>query len=258
MPDGEFGHAFTLAAGDLKRLIDKTKFAIPGGVERFYLNGIYLHTVDVKGHRMLRAVATNGYRLALAEILAPDGAIGMPGVIVPRNAASAVQKLCAKYYGKVHIEIGARRGHVRFDTGQVLTVKFIDGRFPDYAHLIPSGNDKRLIVDRKKLAAAIRHVMRIVPREIAIMVAVAGAKLMLSITNPDSGSATEELDIEYGSSPIDIYLNACYFLDITKHLDGDTMLITIADRVSPIFVQDRDDTTGLLHVLMPMRDDWKS
>jgi DNA polymerase-3 subunit beta len=106
---GELGHAFNLAAGDLKRLIDKTQFAISNEETRYYLNGIFLHTTDVEGHMMLRAVATDGHRLARVEIPAPDGAIGMPGVIVPRKAVSEVQKLIEDPGMDVRVEISAAK-----------------------------------------------------------------------------------------------------------------------------------------------------
>ncbi|MFZ0494169.1 MAG: DNA polymerase III subunit beta [Methylocella sp.] len=263
---GEPGHAFNLAAGDLKRLIDKTQFAISNEETRYYLNGIFLHTTDVEGHMMLRAVATDGHRLARVEIPAPDGAIGMPGVIVPRKAVSEVQKLIEDPGMEVRVEISAAKARFIFgpstgagqapsaSAGQVvLTSKLIDGTFPDYVRVIPSGNDKRLIVDRAPFAAAVDRVSTISSeRGRAVKLAVADSKLTLSVTNPDSGSATEELDVDYDSSPIDIGFNARYLLDITEQLDGDTVLFKLADPGSPTLVQDRDGAAAL-YVLMPMR-----
>jgi DNA polymerase-3 subunit beta len=263
---GELGHAFNLAAGDLKRLIDKTQFAISNEETRYYLNGIFLHTTDVEGHMMLRAVATDGHRLARVEIPAPNGAIGMPGVIVPRKAVSEVQKLIEDPGMEVRVEISSAKARFNFgpstSSGQassatsgqvVLTTKLIDGTFPDYARVIPSGNDKRLIVERAPFAAAVDRVSTISSeRGRAVKLAVADAKLTLSVTNPDSGSATEELDVDYDSSPIDIGFNAKYLLDITEQLDGDTVLFKLADPGSPTLVQDRDGASAL-YVLMPMR-----
>jgi DNA polymerase-3 subunit beta len=264
---GELGHAFNLAAGDLKRLIDKTQFAISNEETRYYLNGIFLHTTDVEGHTMLRAVATDGHRLARVEIPAPDGAIGIPGVIVPRKAVLEVQKLIEDPGLGVRVEISAAKVRFTFgdpsaSSGQVpsasagqvmLTSKLIDGTFPDYVRVIPSGNDKRLIVDRAPFAAAVDRVSTISSeRGRAVKLAVLDAKLTLSVTNPDSGSATEELDVDYDSSPIDIGFNAKYLLDITEQLDGDTVLFKLADPGSPTLVQDRDGAAAL-YVLMPMR-----
>ncbi|WOJ90924.1 DNA polymerase III subunit beta [Methylocapsa polymorpha] len=249
---GEFSHDFKLAAGDLKRLIDKTQFAISNEETRYYLNGIFLHAIDVEGHMMLRAVATDGHRLARVDIPAPAGAVGMPGIIVPRKAVAEVQKLIEDLSQEVQVEISTTK--VRFTFGDVvLTSKLIDGTFPDYARVIPSGNDKRLVVDRGPFAAAVDRVSTISSeRGRAVKLAVAEGKLTLSVTNPDSGSAVEELDVDYDSAPMDIGFNARYLLDITEQLDSDTALFKLADPGSPTLVQDRDGAAAL-YVLMPMR-----
>jgi len=249
---GEFSHDFKLAAGDLKRLIDKTQFAISNEETRYYLNGIFLHAIDVEGHMMLRAVATDGHRLARVDVPAPAGAGGMPGIIVPRKAVAEVQKLIEDPSQEVQVEISTTK--VRFTFGDVvLTSKLIDGTFPDYARVIPSGNDKRLVVDRAPFAAAVDRVSTISSeRGRAVKLAVAEGKLTLSVTNPDSGSAVEELDVDYDSTPMDIGFNARYLLDITEQLDSDTALFKLADPGSPTLVQDRDGAAAL-YVLMPMR-----
>jgi DNA polymerase-3 subunit beta len=256
---GDLGHAFSLAAADLKRLIDKTQFAISNEETRYYLNGIFLHTTDVEGHMMLRAVATDGHRLARVEIPAPKGAIGMPGVILPRKAVNEVQKLIEDPGAEVRVEISATKARFTFgdpsaSSGQVVLIsKLIDGTFPDYVRVIPSNNDKRLVVDRAPFAAAVDRVSTISSeRGRAVKLALADSKLTLSVTNPDSGSAIEELDVDYDSTPIDIGFNARYLLDITEQLDSDTVLFKLADPGSPTLVQDRDGASAL-YVLMPMR-----
>ncbi|MCI0466495.1 MAG: DNA polymerase III subunit beta [Beijerinckiaceae bacterium] len=256
---GEPGHCFTLASGDLKRLIDKTQFAISNEETRYYLNGIYLHTLDADGHTMLRAVATDGHRLARVEIPAPASAAGMPGVIVPRKAVAEVQKLVEDTGRDVRIEISPAKARFTFGEplagpGQVvLTSKLIDGTFPDYVRVIPSGNDKRLIVDREPFKVAVDRVATISSeRGRAVKLTLADAKLTLSVTNPDLGSAVEELDVDYDSMPLDIGFNARYLLDITEQLDSDTVLFKLADPGSPTLLQDRDGAAAL-YVLMPMR-----
>jgi DNA polymerase III subunit beta len=256
---GELGHGFNLAAQDLKRLIDKTQFAISNEETRYYLNGVYLHTIEVEGHMMLRAVATDGHRLARVEIPAPKGAAGMPGVILPRKAVTEVQKLIEDPGAEVRVEISATKARFTFGdpaaaSGQVVLIsKLIDGTFPDYVRVIPSGNDKRLVVDRAPFAAAVDRVSTISSeRGRAVKLALADSKLTLSVTNPDSGSATEELDVDYDSAPIDIGFNARYLLDITEQLESDTVLFKLADPGSPTLVQDRDGAAAL-YVLMPMR-----
>jgi DNA polymerase-3 subunit beta len=249
---GELSHSFTVDAADLKRLIDKTQFAISNEETRYYLNGIYMHTIDVEGHAMLRAVATDGHRLARVEVPAPDGASGMPGIIVPRKTVAEVQKLIDGGSETVKVEVSPAKIRFTFD-GLVLTSKLIDGTFPDYLRVIPTGNDKRLVVERAPFAAAVDRVSTISSeRGRAVKLAVADGKLTLSVTNPDSGSAVEELEVDYDSDPIDIGFNARYLLDITAQIDSDTALFKLADPGSPTLVQDREGSAAL-YVLMPMR-----
>ncbi len=249
---GDLPHRFTLQASQLKQMIEKTQFAISTEETRYYLNGIYLHVMEIDGRRVMRVVSTDGHRLARVEIAAPDGSAEIPGVIVPRKAVSEIQKLIEDPNTTVSIGLSATK--IRFDFGDVvLTSKLIDGTFPDYARVIPGGNDKLLTVERAPFAAAVDRVSTIsAERGRAVKLALADGKLTLSVNNPDSGSATEELDVDYDAAPLDIGFNAKYLLDITAQLDGDTALLKLADPGSPTLVQDEDGAAAL-YVLMPMR-----
>jgi len=249
---GDFTHRFSLAAADLKKLIDKTQFAISSEETRYYLNGIYLHTAESGKATVLRAVATDGHRLARVEIPAPPGAAGMPGVIIPRKAVAEVLKLIEDVEADVTIEISATKA--RFSFGHVVLItKLIDGTFPDYARVIPAGNDKLLTVERAPFAEAVDRVSTISSeRGRAVKLAMADNKLTLSVTNPDSGSAVEELEVDYDAPPLEIGFNARYLLDITNQLDGDTALFKLADPGSPTLVLDHEGASAL-YVLMPMR-----
>jgi DNA polymerase-3 subunit beta len=249
---GEMPHAFSLKAGDLKRLIDKTQFAISTEETRYYLNGIFLHAVDGPGGGLLRAVATDGHRLARVELPAPDGAMGMPGVIVPRKAVAEIQKLVDDGAEEIRVELSSAKVRLTF-AGVVLTSKLIDGTFPDYQRVIPTGNDKRLVVDRDVFAKAVDRVSTISSeRGRAVKLAIQDGRLTLSVNNPDSGSAQEEVEVDYEASALDIGFNARYLLDITGQLDGDTATFMLADPGSPTLIQDREGASAL-YVLMPMR-----
>ena len=249
---GEMTHKFTLGAADLKRLIDKTQFAISTEETRYYLNGIYLHTAGSGKAVTLRAVATDGHRLAQVELPAPEGAVGMPGIIIPRKAVGEVQRLIEDSEAEVKVELSATK--IRFTIGDVvLTSKLIDGTFPDYARVIPVGNDKSLIVDKKDFEAAVDRVSTVSSeRGRAVKLALTSGRLVLSVTNPDSGSATEELEVEYDSDPLDIGFNSRYLLDIATQIDGETAVLKLADPGSPTLIQDKD-AGNALYVLMPMR-----
>lgn len=249
---GDMTHSFKLQSAELKKMIDKTQFAISTEETRYYLNGIYLHALDVEGRPVLRAVATDGHRLARVDTAAPQGAVGMPGVIVPRKAVAEIQKLLEDGESEVAVELSATK--IRVATADVvLTSKLIDGTFPDYQRVIPGGNDKRLTVDKGDFAASVDRVSTISSeRGRAVKLSMADGRMTLSVTNPDSGSATEEIEVDYDSSPLDIGFNARYLMDIAAQLDGDTALLKLADPGSPTVIQDREGASAL-YVLMPMR-----
>jgi DNA polymerase-3 subunit beta len=254
---GDMPTSFALAPTDLKRLIEKTQFAISTEETRYYLNGIYLHTVEGEDGARLRAVATDGHRLARIELPAPAGATGMPGIIVPRKAVAEIQKLIDDASEDVRIELSQAKIRLTFggegNGGVVLTSKLIDGTFPDYQRVIPTGNDKLLTVERGDFARAVDRVSTISSeRGRAVKLALTEGRMTLSVNNPDSGNAVEEIDVDYDAAPLDVGFNARYLLDITQQLDGDTALFKLADPGSPTVIQDREGAPTL-YVLMPMR-----
>ena len=249
---GDLGFAFSLPRADLKRLIEKTQFAISMEETRYYLNGIYLHTVETEAGVMLRAVATDGHRLARAEVPAPKGAAGMPGIIVPRKTVSEVIKLVSEGEGEANVSLSAVK--IRFEVGAaVLTSKLIDGTFPDYQRVIPAANDKLLTVERGDFSRAVERVSTISSeRGKAVKLALGDNRLTLSVNNPDIGNAVEEIEADYAAGAIEIGFNARYLLDITKQLEGDTALFKLADAGSPTLILDREGASAI-YVLMPMR-----
>jgi DNA polymerase-3 subunit beta len=248
---GSFPHIFRLDSTALKGLIDKTQFAISTEETRYYLNGIYLHTLETGGKLKLRSVATDGHRLARAEIEAPAGSEGMPGIIIPRKTVSELQKLVDDPDVAVTTELSETK--IRFTIGSVvLTSKLIDGTFPDYQRVIPTGNDKQLIIDRQSFSSAVDRVSTISSeRGRAVKISIADGQVTLAVNNPDSGSATEELAADYSADPIEIGFNARYLLDVAAQLTGGEAKFMLADAGSPTLIQDTSDETTL-YVLMPM------
>jgi DNA polymerase-3 subunit beta len=252
MAAGELPHAFEILAEDLKTLIDKTRFAISTEETRYYLNGIYIHATKSGGVDVLRAVATDGHRLARLEMPLPDGAAKIPGVILPRKTVMEVRKLIDETAGAVQVSLSDTR--VRFAFGDaVLVSKLIDGAFPDYERVIPSGNDKSMEVDRKLFAAAVDRVATIsTEKSRAVKLAASKGLLTLTANSPDAGTASEEIEIAYGGPTIEIGFNARYLLDIAEQIEGENATFKMADAASPTLVADAADPSAL-YVLMPMR-----
>jgi len=252
MASGDLAHHFLLSAADLKRLIDRTRFAISTEETRYYLNGIYLHAAKSDKLNMLRAVATDGHRLARMEIPLPEGASGMPGVIVPRKTVTELRKLLDEMDQDVAIALSDTKIRFTFaDT--VLTSKLIDGTFPDYDRVIPTNNDRILEVDCKLFAESVDRVSTIsTEKSRAVKLAIERGNLTLSATSAENGTAIEELEVRYNAQPLEIGFNARYLLDITEQIEGEGARFAMADAASPTIVRDSADGSAL-YVLMPMR-----
>jgi DNA polymerase-3 subunit beta len=247
---GELANHFSLSAADLKSLVEKTRFAISTEETRYYLNGIYLH--EVPAQSKLRAVSTDGHRLAQAQVGRPSGAAGMPGVIVPRKTVLELVKLIEVSEGEIEVALSSSKIRFSFD-GLVLTSKLIDGTFPDYERVIPRNNDKRLEVDTHLFSEAVDRVSTVsLEKGRAVKLAIEKDKLALTVNNPDSGSAEEEVAIGYDSTPLEIGFNSRYLLDIAGQIKADTIVFSLADAGSPAVITSPGDDDAL-YVLMPMR-----
>jgi DNA polymerase-3 subunit beta len=252
MSAGELPHHFALSAAELRSLIDRTRFAISTEETRYYLNGIYLHATKNNEVPVIRAVATDGHRLARVEMTAPEGAAGMPGVIIPRKTVLELRKLVDEGDAEIQVSLGENK--IRCAVGEAaLTSKLIDGTFPDYDRVIPTGNDKILDVECKPFAEAVDRVATIsTERSRAVKLTIERGNLTVSAASPENGTATEEIEARYQSSPIEIGFNSRYLLDITEQIDGEFAQFAMADAGSPTIVRDSADASAL-YVLMPMR-----
>lgn len=252
MPSSDLAHTFRLAAADLRDLIDRSRFAMSSEETRYYLNGIYLHAAKSDKVDVLRVVATDGHRLARVEMPVPEGAKGIPGVILPRKTVAEVRKLIDESGDDVEIALSETK--VRFSFGSVvITSKLIDGSFPDYERVIPAGNDKVLELDTRSFAEAVDRVATISSEKSrAVKIAISSGSVVLSASSSDAGSATEELEARYDSSAMDVGFNAHYLLDILQQVESDGVRFVLADASAPAIIQDVSDLSAL-YVLMPMR-----
>src|SRR3954467_13780933 len=208
--EGELPTRFELPAATLRQIIEKTRFAISSEETRYYLMGIFLHIID----EQLRAAATDGHRLARVTVARPDGAEGMPDVIIPRKCVAELRKLLDLLDGSVEVSLSPTK--IRFGLGQaVLTSKLIDGTFPDYSRVIPTGNDRLLKIDPRAFEDGVDRVATIASEKTrAVKLALARARLTLSVTSPENGAAAEEVAADYSAEPFEIGFNARYLLDI--------------------------------------------
>jgi DNA polymerase-3 subunit beta len=251
-----FSHHFEIAASMLGEMIGKTEFAISNEETRYYLNGIYLHVREVEGHSMLRAVATDGHRLARIEFAAPTGAAGMPAIIVPRKAVGEIKRLAKDATGAIGFDINDRLAKVTIPgkvSTTVLTTKLIDGTYPDYERVIPRGNDKIALIDRASFMSAVDRVSCISSAHgCGTRLAFGDRKLILSVNNPDAGEAADEIDADYESAPIEIGFNSKYLGEVLSVLGSENAEIALADPGSPTLFRERAGG-ALVIVLMPMR-----
>ena len=249
--EGELPVSFELPAETLKQIIDKTRFAISTEETRYYLNGIFWHVAD-DGQPVLKAAATDGHRLARVTLPRPDGADGMPDIIIPRKCVAELRKLLDEIDGSVGVSLSASK--IRFDMGQaLLTSKLIDGTFPDYSRVIPTGNDKILKIDPRSFEEGVDRVSTIATEKTrAVKMALDRDKITLSVTSPENGTAAEEVPGDYAAAGFEIGFNSRYLLDILGQLEGDTIEVHLADASAPTLIRENDKSPAL-YVLMPMR-----
>ena len=276
LPSGDFPQMsaeglpgkFAVDADDLARLIDKTRFAISTEETRYYLNGLYVHTVSVDGVTKLRCVATDGHRLALAEMPAPEGAAGLPGVIVPRKTIAEARRLLDDAGEMVELQISQAKVRFQFAAGgkapaggddeapargAALTSKVIDGAFPDYVRVIPRDNHKIVRLNARMFAAAVDRVATIsAEKSRSVKLAIEAGKLTLTVRNMEAGQAVEELEIDYDGDSFEIGFNARYLLDVCGQIGAEEMELRFADPSSPTLVLDPGDA-AVQYVLMPLR-----
>jgi DNA polymerase-3 subunit beta len=249
--DGLTGR-MSVDVNDLIRLIDKTRFAISAEETRYYLNGMYLHTVNDGGVNKLRAVATDGSRLALAEMPAPEGAVGTPGVIVPRKTVSEARRLLEDAGETVELALSPQK--VRFElNGAALTSKVIDGNFPDYSRVIPKDNNRIVRVDAKLFAQAVDRVATIsAEKSRSVRMAIESGRVVLTVRNMEAGQAVEEIEVDYDGDPFELSFNARFLLDITDQISGELAELRFGGPNDPALVLDPGDA-DVQYILMPLR-----
>lgn len=251
---------FELPVAEFANLVNRSSFCISSEETRYYLNGIFFHHIGDGASVKLRGVATDGHKLAQIECDAPSGSHTFKsdnnptGVIIPRKTVKLLSTIIKDgVVEKIGIELNAAKA--RFTMGQGVTIasKLIDGSFPDYQRVVPTGNTKIVRADRTELKEAIDRLATIATeRGKAVKFALTGKKLVLSINNADTGSGTDELDVDYNGDPLEIGFNSVYMMEILDNVDRDRVELRFADPGSPAIIVGVDKPE-FLFVAMPMR-----
>lgn len=236
----------TLPQGEFHRLIDKTHFSMAQQDVRYYLNGLLLETQE----RTLRAVATDGHRLALCEMpLAEAGRSGQ--VIVPRKAILELQRILGME-GQIELAIGTN--HVRAQIGEIrFTSKLIDGRFPEYGRVIPDSPPKVALADRESLRQALQRTAILSNEKYrGIRVGIKPGILTLQAHNPEHEEAEDQIEVEYGGEEVEIGFNVNYLLDALSAIDTDRVELGFTDANSSCLIR-APGLSEARYVVMPMR-----
>jgi len=241
------GQTLSISQATLAKLLDKTHFSMAQQDVRYYLNGLLLET----GKNWLRAVATDGHRLALCEVELDEQKIPEQQVIVPRKGVLELQRLIGGE-GELQIELGSN--HIRIQLEDIrYTSKLIDGRFPEYERVIPQDTDNQLTADREAFRGALQRTAILSNEKYrGIRLIIKKGGLLLQAHNPEQEEAEEEVEISYSGDDIEIGFNVNYLLDAFAAIESDEIVLAVVDGNSSCLLRDpgNDDCK---YVVMPMR-----
>jgi len=246
--EGPGSLTFNLVQSKLRRLIERTSFAMAQQDVRYYLNGMLLEVQT----GILRAVATDGHRLAMCSMEATIQQDGKHQVIVPRKGILELARLLTEQDGEVSIVLGQH--HIRATTGEfTFTSKLVDGKFPDYERVLPRGGDKLVVADRQGLREAFSRTAILSNEKYrGIRLQLAAGLLKIQANNPEQEEAEEEIAVDYNGSALEIGFNVSYLLDVLGVMTTEQVRLILSDSNSSALVQEADNDDSA-YVVMPMR-----
>lgn len=250
LSEGDMLVNFNIKSSDLIKIIDKTKFAISSDETRFYLGGMFLHSIQTPKGIELRGIATDGHRLALASSYKSDLSSAIPGVIIPKKTINEIRKIIED---NENSEVAFSKAKIKIKSGgSTIISKLIDGEFPEYDKVIPKGNDKLVKVNRKLIFDAVDRVATIATdKNKSIKFIVSDDKINLQVNTNDGGNADEEIEANFKGDTIETGFNSRYLLEIVGQIDAEQININLKDGNSPALIT-TDDHSGL-YVIMPVR-----
>ena len=244
----EITQEIELASRSLKRLIDRTSFAMAHQDVRYFLNGMLLEVGE--GH--VRAVTTDGHRLALCEMEYKGELEEVHQVIIPRKGVQELQRLLGDSDENAKIFLGSNHLGVEVDEF-TFTTKLVDGRFPEYERVIPRGGDRIVCGDTQELRQALSRTAILSNEKLrGIRVSVVEGNLQLSANNPEQEEAEESVSVEYSGEQLDMGFNVSYLIDVLSVLESEKVKITMQDANSSALLEEPDNDDSI-YVVMPMK-----
>lgn len=231
-----------------REMIDKTSFAVSTDETRYNINGFLLEKEDAG----IRMVSTDGHRLALIEKSGVKGVQSKVSVLLPRKGVMEMRRLLDEKEGESLLGV-TQKSAVMKKENTVISIRLLEGEFPDYKKVIPKDNDKEIIAERNALLSTLKRVSILsMDKTKGVKMSFSKGRLVVSSSSPEIGEATEEMDVEYPGDDIDMAFNARYFIDMLESLDEENVRIALKDSLSPGIVRpvgSKDYT----YIIMPMR-----
>ncbi len=245
------GKEITLNNGRFLKLLNKTKISISNDDTRHYLNGIYLHLTEAHGRNFLTGVATDSHRLSSSS-LEIEKTNDFTSLILPRKTVFQLCSLLVETNEQLMMQTGDNK--IRFRVGKMkLISKVIDGKFPDYKKVVPTTNDKILIVSSKEFVDSIERVASVsLDRKEGVKLIINKDDVQLSVNSANSGEGNEKIKAEYSSETLKISFNSKYLIDIASEVEDKSLKMNLKDSVSPVLIEDVSDKNSY-YVIMPMK-----
>ena len=233
------------------KLLNKTKIAISNDDTRHYLNGIFLHLTEAHGRSFLTGVATDSHRLSSSSVEV-EGADNFSSMILPRKTVFQLCSLLAETNEKLSIQTSENK--IKFNLGNVkLVSKVIDGKFPDYKKVVPTNNEKSLIVSSKDLINSIERVASVsLDRKEGLKLIINKENIQLSVNSANSGEGNEVIKANFNSNNLNISFNSKYLIDIASEIEDKNLKMNLKDSISPVLIEDASDKNSY-YVIMPMK-----
>lgn len=240
---------FKIPQNQIKRLIDQAHFAMAQQDVRYYLNGLLLEFSE----NQIRAVATDGHRLALCDVEADIGVSELQQIIVPRKAVMELSRLLDNN-SEVPITVQLGSNHIRLSTNEMSFItKLIDGRFPDYQRVVPQGGDKIVLADRNILRQALGRASILSNEKYrSVRFTLSSGTIQVVANNPEQEIAEEEIAVEYDGPGLEVGFNASYILDALGVLSTEQIMLELTDQNSCCLIRS-PDSEACKYVVMPMR-----